>query len=111
MGNRNLALPLGKERLERSRRVLGSQHPDTHKPAGDQGVLAFIICDDAAATPLLREAVLGLTAVYGTGHHHMRHYQQVLDGMTARLRIHQSGWLHAAVLAVVVAFAAVVSAF
>ena len=75
MGNHDLAPPLSMEALETCRRVFGSQHPQTHESAGNMGVLLLAMDDDAAAAPLLREAVQGLTAVYGAEHRLVQHYQ------------------------------------
>jgi hypothetical protein len=75
----DLALPLRRECMERSRRVFGPHHPDTLEHTGDLGQLLFDMDDSAAAAPLLREAVQGLTDVYSAEHPHVRHYQSFLN--------------------------------
>ena len=59
MGNKDLALSLRREVLEICQRVLGSRHSQTHRAAGNLGISLFDMSDDAAAAPLLREAVQG----------------------------------------------------
>ena len=84
MGTYDLALPVMRECLETCRRLLGSQHPDTHQSAGDLGKLSVKMRDDPAAAPLLQEAVQGLTAVYSAEHRLVLHYQSGIDALTER---------------------------
>ena len=83
-GNYDLALPLDREGLEISRRVLGPQHPQTLEGQGNLGIMLINMGDDAAAAPLLREAVQGLTEVYSAEHSQVRHFQGELDRLTER---------------------------
>ena len=85
----DLSLRLRKEASEICRRVFGGQHPQTHQAAGNCGVLLFKMGDKAAAAPLLREAVQGLTAVYSTEHRLVRHFQEFLNRLVERRRRHQ----------------------
>ena len=81
MAKDDLALPLARECLARSRRVFGGGHPQTLQNVGDLGQLLFEMGDHAAAAPLLREAVEGLTAVYSAEHPLVCHYQDFLDDL------------------------------
>lgn len=62
----------------RCRRVLGSQHTETHQRAGELGELLFTMGDLVAAEPLLRKAMQGL---HGAEHRLARKYQQILEDM------------------------------
>ena len=76
---------------ERSRRVFGGGHPQTLQNVGDLGILLFDMGDDAAAAPLLREAVQGLMDVYSAEHPLVRHFQSFLDDLTESGSEEESG--------------------
>ena len=67
--------------VEGSRRLLGSQHPETLIFAGDLGEMSCIMGDHAAAAPLLEEAVEGLSAleVGGTDLQQLEQFKAALE--------------------------------
>ena len=68
MGRNHLALPLLRDALQRSRRVLGNRHPSTLSIMAVMGYSLRLGGDPAAGVALLEEAVAGSTAVLGADH-------------------------------------------
>ena len=68
MGRHDLALPLYRDALRRSRRVLGNRHPGTLVIMADLGESLCRGTDRGAGIALLEEAVAGDIAVLGAEH-------------------------------------------
>jgi hypothetical protein len=80
MGRNDLALPLFRDTLQRSRRVLGNRHPFTLGTMARLGK-SLMLCggERAEGIALLEEAVVGRTAVLGADHPNTRASQQALN--------------------------------
>jgi hypothetical protein len=65
MGDHQPALSIYMDVLERERRVLGNEHPNTLTDVGNCAETLCKLGDHATAVPLFREAVAGMAAVLG----------------------------------------------
>ena len=75
------------EAVEGMRRTMGSQHPETLVKVGNLGQTLCNMGNLAAATPLLEEAVEGLSALADAGHH-----VQLLERSSSKPTTFQPAW-------------------
>jgi hypothetical protein len=76
LGRRDLALPLFRDVLQRSRRILGNRHPSTLDTMAKMGQSLYRGGDTAASIELLEEAAAGSTTIRGVDHPGTRHALQ-----------------------------------
>jgi len=81
MGRHDLALPLFRDALQRSRRVLGNRHPDTLVVVAKMGKSLCGGNDTVAGIALLEEAAAGRIALLGADHPDTRDCQEFLDSV------------------------------
>jgi hypothetical protein len=86
MGRHDLALPLYRDALQRSRRVLGNRHPNTLHAMQNMGYSLCCGGDTAAGIELLEEAVAGSTAVLGADHPRTRLARDMIMMMMDRAK-------------------------